>query len=239
MLFIVDPFFWFCAFALAVPPFWVGHNTQQTIEYFSDPFMIGSVAFSLLVSVFTHYITRTPSAALSSFDAWRARWYLLNGVIIHFYLDGLIGAYKVNKTLASQYAILDKRYNDHGPLGQTLHVISVIELALYMPACVWLYWAFWKGKAYRASLEVFVASFQLYGTLIYILTEAMNEFKSFTYWNRRAEYWDLNVIFYLYFAVFVGVALWIIVPLWLIYCAFAETATIPNQPIKIGKFKKP
>ena len=131
----------------------------------------------------------------------------------------------MNKTLASQYFILDKRYADKGPGGLALESISIIELVVYMPVCIWLYWAYYKGKSYRASLEVFVSSFQLYGTLVYWLSEHLNGYKNFTWVDWNLEF-TLNHLFYFWFAVVVGIALWIIVPLWLIIVSLGETQTV-------------
>ena len=108
----------------------------------------------------------------------------------------------------------------------------VLELVVYFPACVWLYWAYWTGKAYRASLEVFVCAFQLYGTLVYLMQEHYNGYKSFNWLDSKLEF-TVNHLFYFWFAVVIGCSLWIVVPTWLTVLALKETVTIPSGKIKV------
>ena len=245
-----DPFVYFVISCLVAPPLWLKFGVAQTLDYFYDPYMWAFIALTFGAAYYTHggckYLfagccgadkkctegkpaaavaTRNPDCvSLSSFETFRARWYLLNGTIIHGYLDGAVGGFAVNKTMAAQYATLDKRYADKGPYGTTLHAISVLELVLYAPLCVALYYAFHRGKAYRSALEVLVCAFQLFGTLIYIGQEHFAHYPSLMVSCVSSA--SVNCMFYFWFAVVLGVALWIIVPSWFIVVAVAESRTV-------------
>lgn len=232
---ITDPFVHFCVFAVLVPPFapqkkgapWLNRPTSEILAYYCDPFIIGFCAIlgAVYYYVHIHCAKVTRHAVLSDFETWRARWYLLNGVIIHGLLDGCIGAYSVNKILVDSYSMVDKRYGQgHTEYGSAVHVISLLELYWYMPLCIFAYYSFYFKKNYRAVLEAFVSCAQLYGTLVYFLQEYNFNFKSFDV-DRNLTF-SLHHLLFWWFGVCLGVALWIVVPIWLTIVAMNECRTV-------------
>lgn len=222
---IRDPFVAFCALALIVPPFWVGLSVRDTLDYFCDPYMLLAVGLSGAVYYVVHVNPGKKAnapATLTAFEQWRARWYLLNGLIIHGYLDGLIGAFRVNKLLTQQYNIVDKRFGAAPTSGEgsALFMVSSLELFLYAPLCVWLYVAFYRKAAYRSKLEVCVSTLQLGFTLLYAGQEVLFGFKSVQLPASFAASLTLHYAFYFWFAVVIGISLWIVIPGYLIYNAF-------------------
>lgn len=142
----------------------------------------------------------------------RARWYLLNGIIIHMLMDGCVGVFKTSRLFAENYAKLDKRYGD--PLGTfngaTVHVVSLMELCVKGPLCVVLYWAFWTRHPMRDALEFFTCVTQAYGTVVYLGQEAISGAP-----NLDVDYelsFSMHYLLYFWFAIFFGCVLYLIVP---------------------------
>ena len=209
---LFDPFVHFCVGCIAAPLF-VNPNMKQenVIEYFTHPAMVGSLAL-LLVTIFATKFIGGRCVKLSFGDRMLARWYLLNGVIIHILMDGLVGVFKANKYFAVQYGMLDKRYGD--PLGvfngSAVHIVSLMELFVKGPICVLLYWAMHKGSKHRDALELFTCVTQVYGTVVYLGQEAITGGKNFEVdWNLEFTF---HHIFYFWFAVFFGCLLYFVVP---------------------------
>lgn len=71
------------------------------------------------------------SIPLSARDQRLASWFLLNGAIIHIFMDGLIGVFKVCPPFQRHYATLDVRY---GEGDATVDVVSLVELFFMGPA---------------------------------------------------------------------------------------------------------
>lgn len=151
-------------------------------------------------------------APLTYGERTRARWYLLNGIIIHIFMDGCVGVLKTNKLLADNYAKLDKRYGDRlGTFnGSAVHVVSLAELLVKGPLCVVLYWAFKVRHPMRDALEFFTCVTQVYGTIVYLGQEAISGAH-----NLDVDYklsFTLHYLFYFWFAIIFGCVLYLIVP---------------------------
>jgi hypothetical protein len=209
---LVDPFVIFCIGCIAAPLFVnKGMNQEKVFEYFTN----GGMLFAAALLVATWFITRFtggPNAKLSYRDRMLARWYLLNGVIIHMLMDGLVGVFKVNKYFAVQYGMLDRRYGD--PLGEfngsAVHIVSLLELLVKGPICVLLYYCIHKGSRHRDALEFFTCITQAYGTVVYLGQEAISGGKNFDV-DWKLEF-TFHYIFYFWFAVVFGCVLYLIVP---------------------------
>ncbi|KPI89315.1 hypothetical protein ABL78_1544 [Leptomonas seymouri] len=151
-------------------------------------------------------------APLTYGERTRARWYLLNGIIIHILMDGCIGVFKTNKLFADNYAKLDKRYGDRlGTFnGSAVHVVSLMELFVKGPLCVVLYWAFQMRHPMRDALEFFTCVTQAYGTIVYLGQEAITGAP-----NLDVDYelsFTPQYLFYFWFAIIFGCVLYLIVP---------------------------
>lgn len=161
-------------------------------------------------------------APLTYGERTRARWYLLNGIIIHILMDGCVGVFKTNKLFAANYAKLDKRYGDRlGEFnGSAVHVISLMELLVKGPLCVLLYWAFKVRHPMRDALEFFTCVTQAYGTIVYLGQEAISGAP-----NLDVDYnltFSPRFLFYFWFAIIFGCVLYLIVPAVLGYRSYVR-----------------
>ncbi|EPY23458.1 cholestenol delta-isomerase [Strigomonas culicis] len=235
----VDPMVLFCASCI-LTPLWVARahlTTADVIEYFTEWSMAGALLLlplscligtllqrrharrirALQASVAGKKRGRAPDYAaalrpLTYGERTRARWYLLNGIIIHMLMDGCVGVFKTSRLFAENYAKLDKRYGD--PLGSfngaTVHVVSLMELCVKGPLCVLLYWAFLTRHPMRDALEFFTCVTQAYGTVVYLGQEAVSGAP-----NLDVDYaltFSTHYLLYFWFAIFFGCVLYFIVP---------------------------
>ncbi|CAC9474461.1 3-Beta-hydroxysteroid-delta(8) delta(7)-isomerase [Leishmania donovani] len=151
-------------------------------------------------------------APLTYEERTRARWYLLNGIVVHMFMDGCVGVFKTNPLLAENYAKVDARYaSELGSLnGSAVHVVSLIELFVKGPLCVLLYWAFQVRHPMRDALEFFACVTQAYGTIVYLGQEVISGAP-----NLDVDH-DLTFsphhLFYFWFAVVLGCVLYLLVP---------------------------
>lgn len=209
---LVDPMVLFCAGCIAAPIFVNENMTPAKIrEYFLHPAMLAAAAALVLAWAVAEFVGKKP-VRLSFGDRTLARWYLLNGVIIHALMDGLVGVFKANKYFAKQYGMLDRRYG--APLGSyngsAVHVISLMELLVKAPICILLYLAIRKGWRCRDALEFFTCVTQAYGTVVYLGQEAISGAPNLDV-DYKLEF-TFHYIFYFWFAVVFGCVLYLIVP---------------------------
>lgn len=149
---------------------------------------------------------------LSYGERTRARWYLLNGVIIHILMDGCVGVFKTSRLFAENYAKIDRRYGD--PLGSfrgsAVHVVSMGELFVKGPVCILLYWAFQTRHSSRDALEFFTCVTQAYGTVVYLGQEFVSGLENFDV-DRELSFTP-HFIVYFWFAIFFGCLLYLVFP---------------------------
>ncbi|EPY35273.1 hypothetical protein AGDE_07501, partial [Angomonas deanei] len=183
---LVDPMVLFCVSCVLTPLAveWKTLTTDDVIAYFSEPSMFFSLAALPVCWLIGHLLQRqkkrnpkgkkgaqrTTFQPLTYGERTRARWYLLNGLIIHILMDGCVGVFKTNRLFAQNYAKLDKRYGDVlGTFnGSAVHVVSLMELFVKGPICVLLYWAYVTRHPSRDALEFFTCVTQAYGTVVYL-----------------------------------------------------------------------
>jgi hypothetical protein len=209
---LVDPFVLFCV-ACIVTPVAIQLDTitqPEVMEFFTHPAMIACAALLLVAVVETKFLGKC--VKLSFGQRVLARWYLLNGVVIHILMDGLVGVFKANRLFAENYAKLDRRYGDAlGTFnGSTVHIVSLMELAVKGPICVLLYRAYHRGSACRDALEFFTCVTQVYGTIVYLGQEAISGAP-----NLDVDYhltFTFHYLLYFWFAVIFGCLLYLVVP---------------------------
>ncbi|KAG5508736.1 hypothetical protein JKF63_05234 [Porcisia hertigi] len=151
-------------------------------------------------------------APLSHGERARARWYLLNGIIIHMLMDGCVGVFKTNQLLAVNYAKVDARYASAlGSFqGSAVHVVSLMELIVKGPLCVLLYWSYQVRHPMRDALEFFMCITQAYGTIVYLGQEFISGAP-----NLDVDYaltFSPHYLFYFWFASIFGCVLYLLVP---------------------------
>ena len=215
---LLDPSVLFGISCIAMVPFVDPTPMTQAdvVEYFTHWGMLLSLALLVGTVVVTH---QRGTVRLTPYERRVARWYLINGALIHVLLDGLAGGFKVNKFLAAQFHRLDSRYAE--PVGEkyasALFLISALELFLKGPVCLYLYACYHRRLPARDVVEVFTCVTQVYGTFIYIGQECLT---GFTAWDVD---WGLTFSFhhliYFWFAVFFAVGLYGVVPTYLGYKA--------------------
>lgn len=209
---LIDPFVLFCVGCIVTPvAIQLDTITQpELLAFFGHPAMVGCAALLLLAVVETKFFGKC--VRLSFGQRVLARWYLLNGVVIHILMDGLVGVFKANRLFAENYAKLDRRYGDAlGTFnGSTVHIVSLMELVVKGPVCILLYRAYHRGSASRDVLEFFTCVTQVYGTIVYLGQEAISGAP-----NLDVDY-DLTFTFhyllYFWFAVIFGCLLYLVVP---------------------------
>ncbi|ORC89955.1 putative 3-Beta-hydroxysteroid-delta(8), delta(7)-isomerase [Trypanosoma theileri] len=215
----VDPFFLFCVSCIAAPLIVERDNLSHddVVQYFTEPAMIGTAILLILVVLEAKIARwRYHSPPLISFhERSRARWYLLNGVVIHILMDGLVGVFKVNTLLAKNYAKLDVRYGTElGDFtGSAVHVISLMELCIKGPVCILLYRAYQTHSPHRDALEFFSCVSQAYGTIVYLGQEIITGMPHFDV-DYNLEFTP-HYLLYFWFAIVFGCVLYLIIPcLW-------------------------
>lgn len=89
------------------------------------------------------------------------RRYLVNGVVIHIMMDGLVGSFSVHKVflppMTDHYRILDNRFVLGDPNAL---VVTFTELLVMGPLCLLAYRARVLNRPYRAVLEAVVSAVQ-------------------------------------------------------------------------------
>lgn len=209
---LIDPFVLFCVGCIVTPvAIQLDTLTQTEITaFFTHPAMLACAVLLVAVWLETHF--NGQCVKLSFKERVVARWYLLNGVVIHILMDGLVGVFKANHLFAVNYAKLDRRYGDElGTFnGSAVHIISLMELVVKGPICILLYRAIHRGSPHRNALEFFTCVTQVYGTIVYLGQEAISGAP-----NLDVDYklsFTFHYLLYFWFAVVFGCVLYIIVP---------------------------
>lgn len=209
---LFDPFVIFslsCIAAPMSPALDPNIGKDDVIAYFTNPYMLAALALFFTAVI----VTKSGKCVkLSYSDRMLARWYLLNGVLIHMLMDGAVGVFKVEPYFAKHYKALDVRYGDaFGTFnGSAVHIVSLMELFVKGPICVALYYCIHRGSKHRDALEFFTCVTQVYGTIVYLGQELVSGGKNFDVdWNFE---FSLHYLFYFWFAVIFGCVLYLIVP---------------------------
>eukprot|EP00744_Colponema_vietnamica_P018686 GILI01026376.1.p1 GENE.GILI01026376.1~~GILI01026376.1.p1 ORF type:complete len:245 (+),score=53.97 GILI01026376.1:43-777(+) len=214
---LFDPFVAFCAICIATPlAIQYSTVTQEDVkDYLLEPSMLFSFGLMALVVLETTFGGKC--VKLSASERMRARWYLLNGAIIHILMDGLIGVFKTNSLMAANYKKIDIRYSE--PLGNyngsAVHVISLCELLIKGPICLILYRMYYRGSAHKELFEFFTCVTQMYGTVVYLGQEFVSGCPNLDVdWHLT---FSLHHLVYFWFAIAIGCILYFLVPGYLGY----------------------
>lgn len=228
---LFDPFFLFCVSCMVLPVWWEFPtlSQQDILDFYLHPSMLA--AWGLLLA--TVFVTKKmgKTVKLSKGERMRARWYLLNGAIIHILLDGLVGAHKINPLMVRSYNRLDARYGfEVGNFdGALVHIVSAVELYLKGPVCLALYYAFHRGSPHRDVLEFFTCVTQAYGTIVYLGQEALSGMPHFD-----VDYeltFSLYHLLYFWFAVVIGCVLYLLFPTYLGYRSYMRIVEASARPV--------
>lgn len=156
----------------------------------------------------------------------RSRWFLLTGVVLHGYLDGMVGCLGLPSPLKYIYATMDRRYAS--PLtsyqGSLVHSQGVCELVVVAPLSVLLYIFFQLRHPCRDGLELLLCVLQFYTTAMYLGQEWISGARNFDldyFYSFTPHY----VVHFWFLVVFVRM-ICLAVPLWLGFWSFQR---ISNQ----------
>lgn len=175
--------------------------------------------------------SQNSSVTLSNRQSMIARWYLLNGLIIHFLLDGTSGVWQWWTIMGNEYLKLDKRFEEPlSGIGIMATMATQMELIVMFPLCMIAYYAYrchvlnFNGKTavyppWVYVLEVMVACFQLCGTWFYNGTEVVHIILRTGVESVPVDWkleFTLDYIVYFWFAFVFCPIIWVIVPIWMI-----------------------
>jgi cholestenol delta-isomerase len=175
-----------------------------------------AVAVPIIIVIVTLAFSLPPSRAFRSRrDKLVAAWYLFNGVIIHIFLDGLVGFAGFVPYLREKYWALDQRYQHK---ESSVMMISLVELFIMGPLCVLLFHAYTRNKPWKDPLELIVCSIQIMGTIVFTGAEMWEGFPHIPT-DFEFSFTAEKVVYFWIFFVMANI-LWIVLPLNLLWTAF-------------------
>jgi hypothetical protein len=227
---VVDPTVLYIVACLIAPA--VELRGAAMTAYWTHPLFIGGAVALVATVALAAWGNR--AAPLSAGQRRLARWYLLNGVVIHVMLDGLVGIYQVNAPFAKQYAIIDKRFADTTTdAGAAVHVLSLVELLVMGPMCLLLYVLYQRRHAARDVTEVALCTMQFLGTVVYVGAELARK----TYDSFQVD-WELSFTphYLVYFwSVMFFTALYFVLPLYFGVAAALRIVKVQTAAAAKGK----
>eukprot|EP01062_Namystynia_karyoxenos_P003851 TRINITY_DN11364_c0_g1_i1.p2 TRINITY_DN11364_c0_g1~~TRINITY_DN11364_c0_g1_i1.p2 ORF type:complete len:294 (+),score=92.43 TRINITY_DN11364_c0_g1_i1:91-882(+) len=169
--------------AKALPPWWqdptlvfvlqtfavvavASGGPAQALAFFTDKATFA--CFALWYAAWYWGAKCGPQAALEPWELRAANWYLLNGVVFHFFMDGLCGGYGFGGPLGELYKQLDRRVVDKDPGAWT---VFNVELFIMTPLCVLTHRAIRQGLPGRHALEVCICTLHIFGTIQFVFSE--------------------------------------------------------------------
>ncbi|MES1913771.1 MAG: hypothetical protein MHM6MM_005930 [Cercozoa sp. M6MM] len=164
---LVDPTVWFCIFCLIVPPgmAYLNGRPEEVIPFFLDRVPLSLLILLIATVLITH---SGKTVKLSKADQMTARWYLLNGVLIHIGMDGLVGTLHQWKLFDEQYKIMDRRFIVEHSVPWT---IGLIEITHHAPLALLTYYGYWHGKKWARLMEIVTCCFHYAGALFFVIPE--------------------------------------------------------------------
>jgi hypothetical protein len=112
------------------------------------------------------------------------------------------------------------------------YVVGHMEMVVYFPLCLALYYAYKSGKSWRRPLEILVASFQLFGAIVFMGSEEVLDSPNLFIRGRvtgsgripdDAPWYDVACFYW--FAYFFCNLIWVFVPIPLIFKAMSEISS--------------
>eukprot|EP01012_Entosiphon_sulcatum_P022287 TRINITY_DN2721_c0_g1_i1.p1 TRINITY_DN2721_c0_g1~~TRINITY_DN2721_c0_g1_i1.p1 ORF type:complete len:244 (+),score=51.69 TRINITY_DN2721_c0_g1_i1:25-756(+) len=170
--------------------------------YFLDPvFLGGGVALTVLL-----WLLFGGGKDLSTRDLRVARWYLLNGTIIHICMDGLVGSFHKWPLFYKQYCTLDKRFITGHPIPWTVGVIEFFGHSLF---CFLTYYGYHNRRRWTPAAELFACAFQIFGAIAFVLAEFREGLENVPAdWNLDFSWFHLFYFWFGFGANFV----WLLIP---------------------------
>jgi cholestenol delta-isomerase len=164
-------------------------------------------------------------------------WVLINGCVIHPWMDGVIGVYGVGpKYLVDEYAVLDARY--WVLQDGTVRMISLTEFYVMAPLCILWYYGMVNNKWYQHFYGIIVSILQLTGTIVYVGAEAWDGYKHMPADDSLLapsfdSYLKLKYFWFVY--VFMN-NVWTLIPVYVCYQAYVSLGKAVDQ--QAGKKNK-
>ncbi|XP_065196792.1 uncharacterized protein LOC135828270 [Sycon ciliatum] len=145
---------------------------------------------------------------------WTAAWALFNAVMIHAFLDGVVGGMlRGPDCLVKGYMYIDDRFtNGDGTIG----CLCWLELYMYTPlAMIWYHSENTKAW-HREFFGIVLSVIYLMGNLFYIFAEAYLGFPDVPLdWPPKFDTYDKIVKFW---GIYLGAnSIWVFIPLIIIY----------------------
>eukprot|EP01059_Diplonema_ambulator_P023818 TRINITY_DN39429_c0_g1_i1.p1 TRINITY_DN39429_c0_g1~~TRINITY_DN39429_c0_g1_i1.p1 ORF type:complete len:249 (+),score=54.63 TRINITY_DN39429_c0_g1_i1:44-748(+) len=218
---MMDPTAVLCMSCVLIPMFKdPGTTAEDRWEYATDPIMVGTFLGMVLVSLLVRWQGGKP---LAGCERRKARWFLWNGFVIHFLMDGMVGGFGQIPLLLAQYEVVDKRYNSVRETGTYSIPVTIafLEVFIWTPLCVATYYAIRRGLPSAAPLQLCTALLQLIGTIIFTLPEVLEGFPNIVT-DPHLEF-TLHHITYFWFGFGLNF-LWVVVPLVYLVEAFGMCA---------------
>lgn len=215
----------------------------ESLEKAGD-FLFSPGALMCYVVTYLAFRWTSGDAKLEPWEERSAVWYLLNGTVFHFFMDGLAGGFRLGGPLGDMYKLLDKRVAEHR--ADTL-VVLYLEIFIYFPICLLTARAIRQGLPSRRGLEILICTCHLLGLIFFVGPEIIAGCTSVPAidpaggttgpcWANLSYPPSLNHLLYFWFGFVVANIPWVIVPTRLLFIALStvEEQTKP-RPKSIGK----
>jgi len=218
-----DPFVIFIFFTVAIPLVKLS-TAAERFAYVTDFWLLAVLAATVAAWYYTHFMSGAKPLRLSARDRRAARWYLLNATVIHIMMDGLVGAFHRIPAFDNQYKVMDKRFTVDDP---AVYTVSLTECFAYSPMCILVYYGYWHGSSWRRPLEIAVGAFQIFGTIIFLVTELLVGCKHIPV-DYNFEFTEPHITYFWFGFIFCN-PIWIVVPLVYMWQAARELTAIVQQ----------
>ena len=175
---------------------------------------------------------------LSRIDAAVASWYLCNGFFFNSMMDVFAGQFQSWQTMTARYNELEPRYAEAGSYaGATVLLTSWQEILIQTPCGLALFFAYWRGAAWRMPVEIVFNMWSVAGVWYFYFSEPVLAFpfvhSPFAKDNASggvifdgAKSWTLETIYKFWIGFVAFPLLWFVVGLWLTLRACCQLSQI-------------
>jgi cholestenol delta-isomerase len=152
-----------------------------------------------------------PKLKLNSDEEFSHVWFVTNGSIIHIFLDGMIGFFRLSTPLYSAYCLLDKRFNER---NSVVLLVCLLEIFVMGPLCLYVGRKFADGTdvIFRDVLVIIVSVLQIMGTIFFVAHEILRHFRDVCSEEGCFTFSTGNLFFFWGLFVVANI-IWIVVPL--------------------------
>lgn len=157
-------------------------------------------------------------------------WILHNGGVIHLGMEGFGGLLNLWEQVEHPYRIIDNRFNGGPDSGSalTVHIITVLELCVWMPLCFMSAVAFTKKSKHRYLLAIVLSVCQIVGTVFFVVPPMVNSCIELPPFNVPGCFPPLNMFNLLYVYIAFGSNFcWFVVPF--VVLAWAWKKELENE----------